>query len=139
EDALGQVGTMSLDNQRNLKLAFDRAPVFMQAAEQVAREMNEWAQGFFGRPIVEDWQQQLGFTTRIFRPRGLHLADRHVRHADGRPFSASIVDTALYIASNHERLRADGASLVLYLPKIQTAEEAAVWNSILTALEDHLG
>ena len=28
-----------------------------------------------------------------------------------------------------------GASLVLYLPKIQTAEEAALWNDILTALE----
>ncbi|MPZ98650.1 MAG: malate synthase [Dehalococcoidia bacterium] len=139
EDALGQIGTMSLDNQRNLKLAFDRAPVFMQAAEQVAREMNQWAEGFFGRPVIEDWQQQLGFTTRIFRPRGLHLADRHVRHADGRPFSASIVDTTLYIVGNYERLRADGSSLVLYLPKIQTAEEAAVWDGILSALEAHLG
>ena len=40
EDALGQVDTMSLDNQRNLKLAFARADVFMTAAEQVAGEMN---------------------------------------------------------------------------------------------------
>src|SRR5580765_9033600 len=36
EDALGQVSTMSLDNQRNLKLAIHRDPVFMTAAEQVA-------------------------------------------------------------------------------------------------------
>ena len=28
---------------------------------------------------------------------------------------------------------------MLYLPKIQTAEEAALWNDILTALETHLG
>jgi hypothetical protein len=28
---------------------------------------------------------------------------------------------------------------VLYLPKIQTAEEAALWNEILSALEAHLG
>ena len=36
--------------------------------------------------------RQLGFTTRIFRARGLHLDDRHVRWS-GRPgFSASIVD-----------------------------------------------
>jgi len=27
----------------------------------------------------------------------------------------------------------------LYLPKIQTAEEAAVWNDILATLETHLG
>ena len=40
EDALGQLSTMSLDNQRNLKLAIHRDPVFMQAAEEVAAEMN---------------------------------------------------------------------------------------------------
>ena len=40
EDALGQVSTMSLDNQRNLKLAIHRDPVFLQVAEQVAGEMN---------------------------------------------------------------------------------------------------
>ena len=60
-------------------------------AADVAREMNEWARGFFGRPIVGDWQKQLDFTTKIFRARGLHLDDRHVRCADGSGFSASIV------------------------------------------------
>jgi malate synthase len=49
------------------------------------------------------------------------------------------VDTTLYIVNNHEALRRAGASLVLYLPKIQTAEEAALWSDILTALEAHLG
>src|SRR6185503_10796449 len=33
EDALGQVSSMSLDNQRNLKLAIDRDPVFLEVAE----------------------------------------------------------------------------------------------------------
>ena len=37
EDALGQVSTMSLDNQRNLKLAIHRDPVFMKAAERWPR------------------------------------------------------------------------------------------------------
>ena len=62
-----------------------------------------------------------------------------MRHADGAGFSASIVDAALYVVNNHQRLREAGASLVLYLPKIQTAEEAALWNDILSALEEHLG
>ena len=57
----------------------------------------------------------------------------------GEGFSASIVDATLYVVNNHQRLRELGASLVLYLPKIQTAEEAALWNDILSALEDHLG
>jgi malate synthase len=139
EDALGQVSTMSLDNQRNLKLAIARDTLFLTAAEQVAAEMNRWALSFFGRPIIDDWKKQLDFTTKIFRPRGLHLDDRHVRHAGGAGFSASIADTTQYIVNNHARIRSAGSSLVLYLPKVQTAEEAALWNDILATLEAHLG
>jgi malate synthase len=139
EDALGQVQTMSLDNQRNLRLAIERSPVFMNVAEQVALEMNAWAQRFFGRAIVQDWKRQLDFTTKMFRTRGLHLDDRHVRRRDGQGFSASIVDLVLYLVTNYKRLQDTGASLALYLPKIQTAEEAAVWNDIIAALEAHLG
>ena len=101
--------------------------------------MNQWAQGFLGRQTVPDWRKQLDVTTKIFRARGLHLDDRHVRHAGGAGFSASIVDATLYLVNNHQALRRSGASLVLYLPKIQTAEEAALWHDILTALEGHLG
>jgi malate synthase len=139
EDALGQISTMSLDNQRNLKLAIDQDPRFLAVAEQVATEMNKWAQGFFGRTIVSDWRKQLSFTTKIYRARGLHLDDRHVRNDDRSGFSASIVDAVLFIANNHKRLIASGASIVLYLPKIQTAAEAALWSEILSALERHLG
>jgi malate synthase len=139
EDALGQLSTMSLDNQRNLKLAIHRDQVFMRAAEQVAGEMNQWGKDFFGRPIVNDWRTQLDFTTKIFRARGLHLDDRHVRRADGGGFSASIVDMVLYVANNERQMRETGASLVLYLPKIQTAEEAALWGDMIGALERHLG
>jgi malate synthase len=138
EDALGQVSTMSLDNQRNLKLAIHGDPVFLAVAEQVAAEMNQWAESFFKRAIVADWKQQLSFTTRIFRARGLHLDDRQIRHASGEGLSAAIVDATLYIVNNHQRLRDSGASIVLYLPKIQTAEEAALWSDILSALESHL-
>jgi malate synthase len=139
EDALGQISTMSLDNQRNLKLAIHRDPMFMKVAEQVAGEMNKWAQGFLGRPTIPDWVKQLDFTTKIFRARGLHLDDRHIRHINGASFSATIADATLYIVNNHKRLHETGASLALYMPKIQTAEEAALWGDILSALEKHLG
>jgi malate synthase len=139
EDALGQITTMSLDNQRNLELAIARRPEFLKVAETVAGEMNRWAEGFLGRRLISDWRAQLDFTTTIFRARGLHLDDRHVRRKGGEGFSASIVDAALFVVRNHEALLARGSSLVLYLPKIQTAEEAALWNDILSALEDHVG
>jgi len=139
EDALGQVQTMSLDNQRNLKLAIDKDPLFLKVAEQVAGEMNAWAKEFFGHTIIEDWKKLLDFTTKIFRARGLHLDDRHVSEPDGTGFSASIVDVCHYVVNNHETIRGGGNTVVLYLPKIQTAEEAALWSDILSALETHLG
>lgn len=138
EDALGQITAMSLDNQRSLKRALARDPLFLEVAEQVAGEMNTWARGFLGREIIADWRTQLDRTTVIFRARGLHLDDRHLR-VDGRSFSASIVDLTLYVVNNYRALQQRGASLVLYLPKIQTAEEAGFWNHLLSALEGHLG
>lgn len=137
EDALGQTGTMSLDNQRSLKLAFAHDPLFLKAAEEVAGEMNEWARGFHGHEIITDWSSQLDFTTRIFRPRGLHLDDRHIR-VGGAALSASIVDTVIYVTNNNGALLANNGSIVLYLPKIQTAEEAGFWNRLLNGLEGHL-
>ena len=137
EDALGQITTMSLDNQRSLKLAIARDPLFLEVSESVSGEMNAWAQGFFGRDIITDWRTQLDFTTKIFRARGLHLDDRHIRF-DGQSLSASIVDMTLYVVNNHKALLAAGSSIVLYLPKIQTAEEAGFWNKIMTTLESHL-
>ena len=138
EDALGQVDTMSLDNFRNIKLAFAGDPRFHDVAQVVAGEMNNWAVDFHGREIISDWQEQLQVTTRIFRARGLHLDDRHIAHEDGHGYSASMADTALYLANNAETLRSQGRSVVLYLPKIQTASEAAHWATILDAIEDHL-
>ncbi|WP_020677140.1 malate synthase [Geopsychrobacter electrodiphilus] len=137
EDALGQITTMSLDNQRSLKLAIARDPLFYEVAEQVAVEMNAWAREFFGREIIADWRSQLDFTTKIFRARGLHLDDRHIR-VDGQSLSASAVDMCLYVVNNYKNLLKDGSSIVLYLPKIQTAEEAGFWSRMLTALEGHL-
>jgi malate synthase len=139
EDALGQVDTMSLDNFRNIKLAFAGDPQFLDVAQVVAGEMNNWAVDFHGREIISDWQEQLQMTTRIFRARGLHLDDRHIAHEDGHGYSASMADAALYVANNAETLRSQGRSVVLYLPKIQTAAEAAHWATILDAIEDHLG
>ena len=139
EDALGQVSSMSLDNQRNLKLAIHKDPLFLKVAEQVAAEMNKWSNSFFGYDIVKDWKAQLDFTTKLFRARGLHLDDRHMLDADNVAMAASIVDLVLYVVNNCKALLDSRSSIVLYLPKIQTAGEAAIWNSLITALENELG
>jgi malate synthase len=137
EDALGQLSSMSLDNQRSLRIAFAGLAPFPKVAAQVAEQMNAWAQDFLGRRIIDDVGTQLEFTTRIFRARGLHLDDRHVRDRDGSGFSASIVDACSYVVNNAASLRAAGRSLVLYLPKLQSAAEAGLWQQLLAALETH--
>ena len=140
EDALGQVATMSLDNQRNLKLAIARDPVFLKVAEQVAAEMNEWARGFFGRPIIDDWRAAARLhDPDLPRPRA---APRRPPRPPGRRHRVLRLDRRPG-ALRRQQPRAPASrgrrSIVLYLPKIQTAEEAALWNDMLAALEQHLG
>ena len=139
EDALGQLGTMALDNQRNLALAIAGDAQFLAVAEEVAGEMNAWSLAALGRAIIEDWRAQLHATTIIYRARGLHLDDRHIQWQSGEGFSASLVDAATFLALNAAPLRAAGRSLVLYLPKMQTADEAALWGRVLDEIETALG
>jgi malate synthase len=138
EDALGQVDTMSLDNQRNLKFAVHRDAMFLNVSEGVAKEMNKWSSSFLDKEIISDWKTQLDFTTMIYRVRGLHLDDRHITLKSGELLSATIVDACLYVTNNYEELQKNSKSIVLYLPKLQTAEEAAFMGEILDTLESHL-
>ncbi len=62
-----------------------------------------------------------------------------MRFADGTGLSASLVNLVLYVGGNAARLRSAGRSVVLYLPKIQTAAEAACWARLLDETEAALG
>ncbi|HTL69657.1 MAG TPA: phosphoenolpyruvate carboxykinase (GTP) [Candidatus Eisenbacteria bacterium] len=126
EDAMGQNKTTSLDTQRSLKKALARDADFLAEAQKLAAEQK-----------IADWQSRLDFTTVLYRARGLHLDDRHLMH-DGVPMSASMVDAVLYVTNNYKEFLAKGIHPVLYLPKIQTYEEAAFWNKMLSRLEEEL-
>jgi len=137
EDSFSQLGTMSLEGQRNLKLAISKYPVFMKVAESVANEMI--AQG--KRKPDWDWRQLIdeNYTTRVYRVRGLHLDDRQVEYttADGRKMavSATLADAILFIVNNYKALLDQGAPVALYFPKVQSAQEAALFTQILDDLE----
>ena len=133
---------MSLDNQRNLKLAIHRDRG-VPGGGRAGRARDERLGARLLRRGRSADDRRLAGAARLHHqdlPRA-RPAPRRPAHPprDGRGFSASIVDAALYIVNNHARLRAAGSSLVLYLPKIQTAEEAALWHDILATLEAHLG
>ena len=79
EDALGQIVDDVARQPAQPEAGHPRIPVFLTVAEQVAREMNAWAEGFLGRGSSTTGGASSQFTTKIFRARGLHLDDRHVR------------------------------------------------------------
>ena len=76
--------------------------------------------------------------TLIVRPRGWHLAEKHVK-IDGVAVSASIFDFALFFYHNSKRLVENGSGPYLYLPKLESYQEAKLWNDIFASAEEKLG
>jgi malate synthase len=81
--------------------------------------------------------------TIVMRPRGWHLAEKHLRFTDRAgqrtPTSASLVDAGLYLFHNARELVARGRGPYLYLPKLEGYLEARLWNDVFVFAEQHLG
>jgi malate synthase len=137
EDSLAQLNNMSIEGQRNMKLAISKDPKFMDVVEQVAKEMIQKGK----RPADWNWQELIdnNYTTRVYRVRGLHLDDRHTKYttSDGREISisGSIADLVLYVVNNYEALLDQGAPIAIYWPKLWSAEQAALVADVLDDLE----
>jgi malate synthase len=76
--------------------------------------------------------------TLIVRPRGLHLSEMHVT-VGGEPVPAPFFDFGLFLYHNAEKLIKKGSGPYFYLPKLEGAREARLWEQILSASEDYLG
>ncbi|WP_258725221.1 malate synthase A [Cellulomonas sp. NS3] len=80
--------------------------------------------------------------TIVMRPRGWHLAEKHLRFTDRAgqrtPASASLVDAGLYLFHNAHALIARGRGPYLYLPKIEGYLEARLWNDVFVFVEQEL-
>jgi malate synthase len=75
--------------------------------------------------------------TLCIRPRGWHLSEAHVL-VDGAPISASIFDFGLWFFHNARELRERGTGPYLYLPKLESHLEAALWDRIFVAAQEAL-
>ena len=76
--------------------------------------------------------------TLVVRPRGWHLDEAHLT-CDGEPMSGSLVDAGLYLFHNaHEAVRS-GIGPYFYLPKLEAAEEARLWNDVFVMAQETLG
>jgi len=76
--------------------------------------------------------------TLVVRPRGWHLNERHLL-LEGRPISASLVDFGLYFHHNVAELLESGSGPYFYLPKLESAAEAVLWDDVFAFAEDTFG
>lgn len=80
--------------------------------------------------------------TIAMRPRGWHLVEKHIRFVDANgqsaPASGSLVDFGLYVFLNAQELTSRGAGPYFYLPKIESSEEAQLWDDIFSFTERYL-
>ena len=67
--------------------------------------------------------------TMLVRPRGWHLEENNIT-VDGHPMSASLCDFGLHIFHNGRMLAESGKGPFYYLPKIESYQEARLWNDV---------
>jgi malate synthase len=81
--------------------------------------------------------------TIVMRPRGWHLVEKHIRFVDrsgrGMAASGSLVDYGLYFFHNAKQLIANGRGPYFYIPKLESSEEAKLWDDIFTFSEEYIG
>ena len=73
----------------------------------------------------------------IVRPRGWHLAEKHVLWK-GRPIIAAFVDFGLFFFHNAKILAERNRGPYFYLPKTEHWREAALWHDIMSFAEKEL-
>ena len=113
-----------------------------------------WANNLEGQINLKDrWAGKIDFTdpaTRkryavranpavlIVRPRGWHLPEAHLT-VDGEPIAGALFDFGLYIFHNARALLAQGTGPYFYLPKLENAREARLWNDVFVFAQEQLG
>src|SRR5277367_1667570 len=88
-------------------------------------------------PEGKAYQLNPKVATLFVRPRGWHLAEKHVR-VDGTPVSGGLFDFALFFFHNATELSARGSGPYFYLPKLESHLEARLWNDIFVLAQDEL-
>ena len=117
EDATAPTWRNVVDGQRNVRDAVRRT-IELETADKTYRLNEELA-------------------TLVVRPRGWHLAERHVL-VDGLPVSASLFDFGLAFFHNARELLERGSGPYFYLPKLEAAAEARLWNDAFVIAQDVL-
>ena len=93
----------------------------------------------FTDPITgRDYALNADIATLLVRPRGWHLPEAHLL-VDGAAMSGRLFDFALYFFHNAKQVLANGSGPYFYLPKLESHEEARLWNDFFVFAQDALG
>ncbi len=127
EDSTAPTWANLMTGQRSLIDAVAGTLEFVAAASENGMPGKHYA--------LKPFQEQ---AVLIVRPRGWHLDEKHVR-IDGAPIAGGLFDLALFAFHNAQALAAKDRGPYFYLPKLQSMEEAALWETALSHLETELG
>jgi malate synthase len=113
-----------------------------------------WANNLEGQINLKDrWAGKIDFTdpqtkkryavgpnpaVLIVRPRGWHLPEAHLT-VDGKPIAGALFDFGLYFFHNARAQLAQGTGPYFYLPKLENADEARLWNDVFLFAQEQLG
>ncbi|MFD9727754.1 malate synthase A [Streptomyces sp. NPDC059072] len=92
----------------------------------------------FTTPEGKEYRLGEDLATIVVRPRGWHLLEEHLE-IDGRPVPASLVDFGLYFFHCAQRRIDAGQGPYFYLPKLENAGEARLWNDVFVLAQELLG
>ena len=81
--------------------------------------------------------------TIVMRPRGWHLVEKHLKFIDSSGHtmaaSGSLVDFGLYFFHNAQALIDSGRGPYFYLAKLESSEEARLWDDVFSFSEQRAG
>ena len=89
-------------------------------------------------PEGKRYQLNPQLATLLVRPRGWHLDERHFQ-VDGKSISGALFDFGLFFFHNAKELVRRGTSPYFYLPKLESHQEARLWNDVFNFAQDRLG
>ncbi|TAN05974.1 MAG: malate synthase A [Rhodanobacteraceae bacterium] len=92
----------------------------------------------FRNDAGREYQLHATTATLMVRPRGWHLPERHVT-VDGEPVAGALFDFTVFACHNARALAGRGLGPYFYLPKLQSMEEAALWDDVMEHVELALG
>lgn len=73
------------------------------------------------------------------RARGLHMHENNVQNSSNVPIQATLFDIATHLFNNGKTLTENGLGPYMYIPKLESYEEATHVNNLLLSTEEYLG